>query len=112
MRANSKDIVFDQKSRAALQAGIDKLADAVGVTLGPRGMKATPFHQSLCLSLCGRRQKIIFLWCFQSLFTHVVSCFFPLMETYRVDFLMSYRLICCSFSVKTPLHCFACRLFL
>lgn len=37
VRAEAKDIAFDQKSRAALQAGIDKLADAVGVTLGPRG---------------------------------------------------------------------------
>ncbi|XP_013624023.1 PREDICTED: ruBisCO large subunit-binding protein subunit alpha, chloroplastic-like [Brassica oleracea var. oleracea] len=30
-------LVFFQSSRAALQAGIDKLADAVGLTLGPRG---------------------------------------------------------------------------
>ena len=38
VRASAKEIVFDQKSRASLQAGIDKLADVVGVTLGPRGM--------------------------------------------------------------------------
>eukprot|EP00249_Psilotum_nudum_P011354 c23123_g1_i1 orf=770-2563(-) len=37
VRAEAKEIVFDQKSRSVLQAGIDKLADAVGVTLGPRG---------------------------------------------------------------------------
>ncbi|CAM6092427.1 unnamed protein product [Calypogeia fissa] len=37
VRSQAKDICFDQASRAALQAGIDKLADAVGVTLGPRG---------------------------------------------------------------------------
>ncbi|XP_002973702.2 ruBisCO large subunit-binding protein subunit alpha, chloroplastic isoform X2 [Selaginella moellendorffii] len=37
VRANAKEIAFDQDSRAALQAGIDKLTDAVGVTLGPRG---------------------------------------------------------------------------
>ncbi|KAJ6826818.1 ruBisCO large subunit-binding protein subunit alpha-like [Iris pallida] len=37
VRAAAKDIAFDQKSRSALQAGADKLADAVGVTLGPRG---------------------------------------------------------------------------
>lgn len=37
VRANAKDIAFDQNSRAAMQAGIDKLADAVGLTLGPRG---------------------------------------------------------------------------
>ncbi|KAG6435194.1 hypothetical protein SASPL_100064 [Salvia splendens] len=37
VRANAKDIAFDQKSRSSMQAGIDKLADAVGLTLGPRG---------------------------------------------------------------------------
>lgn len=37
VRANAKEIAFDQSSRAAMQAGIDKLADAVGLTLGPRG---------------------------------------------------------------------------
>lgn len=37
VRAAAKEIAFDQGSRAALQAGIDKLADAVGLTLGPRG---------------------------------------------------------------------------
>ncbi|KAK4286427.1 hypothetical protein QN277_002985 [Acacia crassicarpa] len=37
VKANAKEIAFDQKSRAAMQAGIDKLADAVGLTLGPRG---------------------------------------------------------------------------
>lgn len=37
VRAAAKDIAFDQVSRVALQIGIDKLADAVGVTLGPRG---------------------------------------------------------------------------
>ncbi|XP_059429982.1 ruBisCO large subunit-binding protein subunit alpha [Corylus avellana] len=37
VRAAAKEIAFDQHSRSALQAGIDKLADAVGLTLGPRG---------------------------------------------------------------------------
>lgn len=37
VKASAKEIAFDQHSRAALQAGIDKLADAVGLTLGPRG---------------------------------------------------------------------------
>lgn len=37
MKASAKEIAFDQSSRAAIQAGIDKLADAVGLTLGPRG---------------------------------------------------------------------------
>ncbi|KAJ4876616.1 hypothetical protein Rs2_41634 [Raphanus sativus] len=37
VRANVKEIAYDQSSRAALQAGIDKLADAVGLTLGPIG---------------------------------------------------------------------------
>jgi chaperonin GroEL len=33
----AKQLVFDQEARQALRAGIDKLADAVKVTLGPRG---------------------------------------------------------------------------
>ncbi|CAK9171409.1 unnamed protein product [Ilex paraguariensis] len=37
VRAAAKEIAFDQHSRTAIQAGIDKLADAVGLTLGPRG---------------------------------------------------------------------------
>ena len=37
MRAAAKDIAFDQNPRAALQAGIDKLTDALALTLGPRG---------------------------------------------------------------------------
>ncbi|KAL6508741.1 hypothetical protein OROHE_021300 [Orobanche hederae] len=39
VRANAKEIAFDQKSRSAMQSGIDKLADAVGLTLGPRARK-------------------------------------------------------------------------
>ncbi|MBZ1348712.1 MAG: chaperonin GroEL [Candidatus Liptonbacteria bacterium] len=33
----AKQILFDKEARAALKKGIDKLADAVRVTLGPRG---------------------------------------------------------------------------
>ena len=42
VRADPKEIAFDQKSRAALQAGVEKLASAVGVTLGPRGDAQPP----------------------------------------------------------------------
>ena len=34
---DAKTIVFDNESRRKLQIGINKVADAVGVTLGPRG---------------------------------------------------------------------------
>ncbi|KAL8137144.1 hypothetical protein V2J09_003145 [Rumex salicifolius] len=37
VRSGQKRIAFDAKSRKALQAGIDKLADAVSVTVGPKG---------------------------------------------------------------------------
>jgi len=37
VRAEARKITFDLESRRKLQKGIDKLADAVGVTLGPRG---------------------------------------------------------------------------
>ena len=33
----AKQISFDSAARSALQRGVDKLADAVKVTLGPRG---------------------------------------------------------------------------
>ena len=33
----AKQISFDTEARSALQRGVDKLADAVKVTLGPRG---------------------------------------------------------------------------
>ncbi|PNG99377.1 RuBisCO large subunit-binding protein subunit alpha, chloroplastic, partial [Tetrabaena socialis] len=35
--SDAKEIVFDSESRRRLQIGINKVADAVGVTLGPRG---------------------------------------------------------------------------
>ena len=33
----SKQIIFDEKARTALKRGVDKVADAVRVTIGPRG---------------------------------------------------------------------------
>src|SRR3990167_5425379 len=33
----AKDIIFDEKARAEILAGVNTLADAVKVTLGPRG---------------------------------------------------------------------------
>lgn len=38
VRANAKEIAYDQKSRAALQRGIDKLVNVIAVTIGPKGM--------------------------------------------------------------------------
>ena len=37
VRADAKQLTFDMKSRMKIQEGIDIVADAVGVTLGPRG---------------------------------------------------------------------------
>jgi chaperonin GroEL (HSP60 family) len=37
VRAGAKRILYGKDSREKLQAGIDKLADAVSITLGPRG---------------------------------------------------------------------------
>lgn len=42
VRAGPKRISFGGDCREALQAGIDKLADAVSVTLGPRGITCLP----------------------------------------------------------------------
>ena len=33
----AKDIIYGEEARKALQTGIDKLADTVKVTLGPKG---------------------------------------------------------------------------
>ena len=60
VRAEAKEILFDEDCRSALQAGIDKLADAVGVTLGPRGVRTYPFIpsivvNSLLLQSCSHR---------------------------------------------------------
>src|SRR5438094_10525224 len=33
----AKDIIFDEKARSRVQAGVDTLANAVKITLGPRG---------------------------------------------------------------------------
>ena len=33
----AKQIVFNEKARLALKRGVDKVANAVKVTLGPRG---------------------------------------------------------------------------
>src|SRR3546814_742146 len=36
-RAMAKQLLFDEEARQALRSGIDALADAVKMTLGPRG---------------------------------------------------------------------------
>ena len=35
----AKDLKYGEDARKALQAGIDKLADTVKITLGPKGQK-------------------------------------------------------------------------
>lgn len=37
MSSTQKDLIFEEEARAKLKEGIDKLADIVGVTLGPKG---------------------------------------------------------------------------
>ncbi len=37
MSANAKELIFEEEARNKLREGIDKLADVVGVTLGPKG---------------------------------------------------------------------------
>jgi hypothetical protein len=56
VRASAKDIAFDQDSRASLQAGVEKLAAAVGVTLGPRGL----FSRARAVPLCSVLQFFFF----------------------------------------------------
>ena len=42
-RAEAKDIMLDNQARATMLKGIDKLANAVGVTIGPRGTHFVAF---------------------------------------------------------------------
>ena len=37
----AKNIIFGEDARKSLQAGVDKLANAVKVTLGPKGRKTS-----------------------------------------------------------------------
>ena len=37
MTSTPKEIVFDEEARLKLKTGIEKLTDAVGITLGPKG---------------------------------------------------------------------------
>ena len=62
----SKDIVFDNESRRRMQIGINKLADAVGVTLGPRG--------ELSRLLCGYRGVAGQLQAIQAKSTGSLNC--------------------------------------
>lgn len=57
MRAGPKKISFGKECREGLQIGIDKLADAVSLTLGPKGIWVFIF---LICSL----SKIIALCCY------------------------------------------------
>lgn len=49
IRAGPKKISYGSECTNALQAGIDKLADAVSLTLGPKGIC---FFAQLCSCLC------------------------------------------------------------
>lgn len=63
VQAVSKDIVFDNESRRRMQIGINKLADAVGVTLGPRGESMPPppsVHTHQCQPADLEMQRQIF----------------------------------------------------
>ncbi len=64
VRADAKEIVFGQSSRAALQAGIDKLADAVGVTLGPRGRQTYSMLSFLLSTILSMWRISLFLLVF------------------------------------------------
>lgn len=59
VRAGSKKISFGRECREALQAGIDKLADAVSLTLGPKGICF--YISSVCCCYCEVNNKYFFL---------------------------------------------------
>lgn len=51
VRAGAKKISFGKECREALLVGMDKLADAVSLTVGPKGFKfqISPLFFFLCL---------------------------------------------------------------
>jgi hypothetical protein len=61
VRADVKVISTDGACRRGLATGIDKLADAVAVTLGPRG---GCFASSLCLLSCSASQLVVIIMSF------------------------------------------------
>ena len=45
----AKDIIYGEDARKALQTGIDKLANTVKITLGPKGRNVVRrFHAAVC----------------------------------------------------------------
>jgi hypothetical protein len=60
----AKQIIFEKEARDKLKAGVDKLANAVKVTLGPKGRNviidrkfgAPTYHQRRCE--CSERNRI------------------------------------------------------
>lgn len=51
----AKDIIFGEDARKALQSGIDKLANTVKITLGPKGrnvvldkVRCSSYHKRRC----------------------------------------------------------------
>lgn len=65
IRADAKEIVFDNESRRKLQIGINKVADAVGVTLGPRGERRNKGRvvagKRMSAAACSRKHQAP--WC-------------------------------------------------
>ena len=49
--AGPKKILFGKECREALQAGIDKLADAVSLTVGPKGVYIYIYRYGLCFAI-------------------------------------------------------------
>ncbi len=47
----AKDIKYGEEARKSLQSGIDKLADTVKITLGPKGRNVVLDKNSVRLSL-------------------------------------------------------------
>jgi chaperonin GroEL (HSP60 family) len=41
----AKEIVFGEKSRRALVQGVNQLANAVKITLGPKGLRCSPLSR-------------------------------------------------------------------
>ena len=80
----AKEIKYGAEARAALEAGVNKLADTVRVTLGPKGRNVVPVS-----------------------YTHLsLAC---LMDALTAVFVTSLNVILCIFEVSVFSACIRCQ---
>lgn len=83
VRAGAKRVSFGKECREALQAGIDKLADAVSITLGPRGISLFIFLIFVYLSIL--HFSFLFVSLFIYLLLNLLVCYHYILSLYGTN---------------------------